>query len=170
MEAGGAAVTRRMGSSISLRIAEPSDWPYLRSLVRQLHERTIFADMTFSETKFDEIEARLKRPHLGECVLVAEAEGQIVGGAWFSAGHHILSETSLMTTVHIVAVDVRRCRPFRAAKVFIRLVRGIVAWSRSRKAKRVLIHVTTGDSIAATHRLIQAGGAQLIGGGYMVMV
>ena len=155
-------------SSVRIRVAVATDWPALRSLVRRHHERTIFSDIPFSERKFDAIEARLKTPAGNECVIVAEIEHAIVGVAWFAAGEYALCENSLMTTTHIIAVDSDRCKPFRAAKIFIRLTRGIVAWSMARNAKRVLIHVTTGASIAATDRLIRAGGGKMIGGGYLI--
>lgn len=155
-------------SGVRVRVAEDRDWPALRELVRKHHRRTVFADMPFSEKKFDEIEARLKAPAKHEWLIVAEAKGKIVGGAWFSAGEYMLCEGALMTTVHIIAVDTERCGPYLSAKTFMRLVHAIVIWSHSRGATQVLVHVTTGTAIKATDRLLQRGGAKCLGGGYLI--
>ncbi|MFI0844671.1 hypothetical protein [Mesorhizobium sp. IMUNJ 23232] len=162
------AKPHRKMSSVSVRVVEERDWPAIRELVRKQHRRTVFSDMPFSDKKFDAIEARLKKSAKHECLIVAEAKSEIVGGAWFAAGEYALCENSLMTTVHIIAVDAERCGPYLSARTFIRLVRGVVVWSESVKAKRVLVHVTTGVNLAPTDRLMKAVGSDIIGGGYVI--
>ncbi|ESZ55610.1 hypothetical protein NL532_15865 [Mesorhizobium sp. C120A] len=157
-------------SIVHVRLPEDGDWAAVRSLVRQFHQRTIFAAFPFSESKFDELEKQVRSSPPNECVIVAEARGELVGLAWFSAGEYIIGEGGLMTTTHLIAVDTQRCSRFLSAKVFTRLVRGIVLWSKSRNAKHVLIHVTTGTAIKETDRLLRAGGARVLGGGYVIDV
>ncbi|WP_154674683.1 hypothetical protein [Mesorhizobium erdmanii] len=153
-----------------VRLSEDGDWAAIRPLVRQHHARTIFADIPFSEAKFDEIEKQISRSPPNQCLLVAEARGKLAGLAWFSAGEYMIGEGGLMTTTHLIAVDTQRCGRFLSAIVFTRLVRGIVLWSNSRNARYVLIHVTTGTAIKETDRLLRAGGARLLGGGYVIDV
>ncbi|RWE06224.1 MAG: hypothetical protein EOS23_31620 [Mesorhizobium sp.] len=155
-------------SSVRVRLPEERDWAAVRTVVRQHHARTIFSDIPFSETKFDAIEKQARNPAPNQCLIIAEARGELVGLAWFSAGEYIIGNGGLMTTTHLIAVDTERCGRFLSAKVFMRLVSGIVLWSNSRKAKHVLIHVTTGAAIKETDRLLHAGGAKCIGGGYAI--
>ncbi|MCA0033547.1 GNAT family N-acetyltransferase [Mesorhizobium sp. B263B2A] len=157
-------------SIVRVRLSEDKDWAAIRSLVRQFHARTIFADIPFSESKFDALEKQIRSSPPNQCLIVAEARGELVGLAWFSAGEYLIGEGGLMTTAHLIAVDTQRCGRFLSAKVFTRLVRGIVLWSKSRKARHILIHVTTGTAIKQTDRLLRAGGARLLGGGYIIDV
>lgn len=169
-QAAPAAAQRRRKSSVTMRVVEERDWPALRELVRKQHARTIFADMPFSDRKFDAIQARLKTPTKHECLIVAEIRGEIVGGAWFAAGEYTLCEDSLMTTVHIIAVDAERCGPYLSARTFMRLVRGVVVWSEAVKAKRVIVHVTTGADVSVADRMRRLGGGKSFGGAYVIPI
>ncbi|TIL60486.1 MAG: hypothetical protein E5Y79_09375 [Mesorhizobium sp.] len=157
-------------SSVRVRLPEEREWATVRAIVRQHHARTVFSDIPFSDSKFDAIEQQARYPAPNQCLIVAEAKGELVGLAWFSAGEYIIGDGGLMTTTHLIAVDTERCSRFLSAKVFMRLIRGIVLWSESRNAKHVLIHVTTGAAIKETDRLLRAGDARCIGGGYVVSV
>jgi hypothetical protein len=114
------------------------------------------------------MQAKDPKPH--QCLIVAECNGRVVGLASFSAGEYVLGEGGVMTTVHLIAVDVDLCGPFLSAKVFIKLLRGIAAWSKTRGARQILVHVTMGSGIKQTDRLLRAGGAVCIGGNYVVAV
>ncbi len=155
-------------SSVTVRLPQENDWPILREIVRQLHARTVFADLPLSETKLDGLERHARSPKPHECLIVAVAKGVPVGLAWFTAGEYLICDDALMTTVHLIAVDAEKCGPFLSARVFNKLVRGIVQWSRTRGSDHVLIHVTTGAAIKTTDRLLRAGGARCIGGGYAI--
>ncbi len=154
-------------SAVCVRLPEESDWPDLRQLVRRQHQRTIFADIPFSEAKLEALVQKARHPMPNQCLIVAEARGQIVGAAWCSAGEYLIGEGTLMTTVHLLAVDTERCGSYLSAKVFLRLLQGVRLWSDSIKATHVLVHVTTGTAIKATDRLMRATGAKFIGGGYV---
>jgi len=155
-------------SSVFVRLPEDKDWPDIRRIVRAQHQRTVFAHIPFSERKIEAIMERAKQPAIHECGLVAEAKGRLVGLAWFSAGEYLLGESGVMTTVHLLAVDVDNCGPYLAAKTFMRLLTGVRLWSDTRKAEHVLVHVTTGTAIKETDRLLRAAGGRLLGGGYML--
>jgi hypothetical protein len=166
--AGGPAPPRSRKSSVRVRLPEERDWGDLRLLVRKHHARTVFSDIPFSERKLDALEQRTRNPTPNQCMIVAEVNGGLVGLAWFSAGEYMLCEHMLMTTVHIIAVDTECCGPYLSAKTFMRLVRAIVVWSNSQGIKQILVHVTTGTAMKSTDRLLRAGGAQCIGGSYVI--
>ncbi|PST63393.1 hypothetical protein C9E91_08420 [Rhizobium sp. SEMIA4064] len=73
-----------------------------------------------------------------------------------------------MTTTHLIGVDTEFCGPFRSAKVSVKLLRGVAAWSKARGARQILVHVSTGYALKQTDRLIRAGGGICIGGSYLV--
>ncbi|GLS22066.1 hypothetical protein GCM10007874_50830 [Labrys miyagiensis] len=163
----GEASARTVKSLIRVRLVEGHDWPAIRVVVRKHHERTLFAHLPFSESKFDALEKRL-RAATNECVIVAELKSDLVGVAWVSAGEYLLCDDSLMATTHLIAVDRQRCGPYLSARVFIRLLRALVLWSRSVGAKQTLVHVTTGTDIKSADRILKACGARDIGGNYIV--
>ena len=106
-------------SAVCVRLPEEKDWPDLRQLVRRQHQRTIFADIPFSEAKLEALVQKARHPMPNQCLIVAEARGQIVGAAWCSAGEYLIGEGALMTTVHLLAVDTERCGSDLSAKVFL---------------------------------------------------
>jgi hypothetical protein len=164
----GSATQRSRKSSVRVRLPEEKDWGDMRLLVQKHHARTVFSDIPISERKLDALEKRARNPAPNQCMIVAEAKGQLVGLAWFSAGEYVIGEGVLMTTTHLIAVDAEQCGHYLSAKAFMRLVQGIVIWSNSRNAKHVLVHVTTGTAMKATDRLLRVGGASCIGGGYLI--
>jgi len=157
----------RRRSAVCVRLAEERDRQDISQLVRRHHRRTIFSGIPLSETKLEALVRQAMQPVPNQCVLIAEAKGRLVGGAWFSAGEYMLADGALMTTVHLLAVDAERCGPYLSAKVFLRLLRGIRLWSDSANAGHVFVHVTTGTAIKPTDRLLRAAGASFIGGGYV---
>jgi hypothetical protein len=139
-----------------------------RVLCRSMHARTIFADIAFSDAKFNRGADRVlsgEAPHT--IALVAELNSRLVGAAWATAGEYFIGEGEVLATVHFIAVDTDFCGRLLSAKVFLRLVAGIRAWAKTRGASRLLIHVTTGEELAATDRLLKAAGMNLIGGAYV---
>lgn len=156
--------------SITIRLPQDGDWGALYALVRKVHERSVFSDIPFSDRKLALLESQARAPKLHECLLVAECGGQVAGLAWFTAGEYLLGEGAVMTTTHLIAVDTDYCGPFRSAKVFVKLLRGIAAWSKTRGARQILVHVSTGYAIKQTDRLIRAGGGSCIGGSYVVAI
>jgi hypothetical protein len=133
-----------------------------------VHERSVFSDISLSDRKLAALEVQARNPQPHECVLVAEIDGRVVGLAACSAGEYLLGEGSVLTTVHMIGVDTDSCGPVRSAKVFVKLMRGIAAWSKTRGARQILVHVSTGNALKQTDRLIRAGGGLCIGGSYLV--
>lgn len=159
---------QQIRSTISVRLPRDTDWNSLLTLVRKIHSRSFFRDAPFSDQKYALIEAEARNPKAHQCLLVAEADGNVVGLAWFSAGEYLLGEGTIITTAHLIGVDTEYCGPYRAAKVFTKLMRGIAAWSRTRRSHQILVHVSTGYSLKQTDRLLRAGGGVCIGGNYAV--
>lgn len=153
--------------TIIIRTPIPSDREPARTLCKAMHARTVFADIPFSDTKFDRgADLVLARPR-HTVGLVAELNDRLVGAAWASAGEYFIGERAVLTTVHFIGVDVEFCGRLLSAKVFLRLIAGLRKWSQSRGAKHLLIHVTTGGDLVATDRLLRASGMSCIGGGYV---
>jgi len=154
--------------AVRLRPAERGDIEPVRTILRDLHERTMFANHSFSDARYDRhVEAFFGGRSNQECI-VAERNGRVVGMAWFSIGPYMLCDDLKLTTVHVIAIDRARAGPFIAAKAFARLVEGIRRWSVARGGDHVLIHVTTGSEIASTQRLMRAVGAELVGGSFVI--
>ncbi|MBB3571562.1 hypothetical protein [Rhizobium sp. BK491] len=158
----------RVKPGIVIRLPHDGDWRALHELVRKVHERTVFSHIPFSDRKYAAIEAQARNPQPHQCLLVADVAGRVVGLAWFSAGEYLLGEGTVLTTTHLLGIDSEFCGPFRAAKVFVKLLRGVAAWSKTRGAHQILVHVTTGYALKQTDRLIRAGGGVCIGGSYLV--
>ena len=66
-----------------------------------------------------------------------------------------------------VAVDREALSPVRHAKTFLRLIAGLRQWAATRKARQILIHLTTGRDLAATDKLLRAAGMKCAGGSYV---
>jgi len=146
----------------------PADGEAVRALCRKAHGETFLGDIPFSDAKFDKAADRVLSGPRNTVCLVAEKSGQIVGMAWASAGEYLFGDGAVLTTVHTITIDTDALRPWRRAKTFLRLVKGIRIWSETRGAKHVLIHVTTGRDLAATDKLLRAAGAKCVGGGHVV--
>lgn len=164
--------------STRLRPIELRDREPIRDLLRRYHDRTIFGHLAFSDQKFDRLADTVyaKSPHM--VCLVAEREGQILGFSCASAGSYQLSDEGIMATCHAVIVDTDRFSDTmggkaRRAVTFLRLLKGIKAWSKTRGADHLLVHITTGTvedgfDAEATARLLRKVGGKSIGGGYIV--
>ena len=163
----------------SIRNGRAEDAEAVRALVKQHHERTIFGHLPVSERKLDQYASTILTfpPHMA--TLVAERDGQIVGFLWATAGTYALSDEGVMATCHLIAIDIDTLHPVARARVFLSLLKALKAWSKTRGAERILVHVTTGEtdkrqgtepgfSLKATHRLLEKVGAEAIGGGYVL--
>ena len=153
--------------TIVVRTPVETDRERVRVLCRAMHARSVFGDMPFSDAKFDRAVDLLKNRSRQSVGLVAELNGRVIGAAWASAGEYVFGEGEVLTTVHVIAVDVPFCGRLLSARTFLRLVAAIRKWSATRGAKRLLVHVTTGRDLASTDRLLRAAGLELMGGGYV---
>lgn len=152
--------------TIVVRTPVEADREPVRALCKAMHARTIFGDIPFSDAKFDRAIVSLKDRPRQSVGLVAELNGRVIGAAWASVGEYFIGEGVVLTTGHVIAVDVPFCGRLLAARTFLRLVAAVRKWSATRGAKRLLVHVTTGRDLASTDRLLRAAGLEVIGGGY----
>lgn len=113
----------------------------------------------------------LKRPPR-RLSLVAEragADGWAVAGiAVAGADPYMLSDGPLFVIVQVIAVELEALSPLGQARVFLALLAALRLWAKAPRARRKLVHVTTGYRIEATDRLMKAAGARGIGGNYAV--
>ncbi len=132
-----------------------------------MHARTMFADIPFSDAKFDRAaDLVLSRPK-HTVALLAEWKNRIVGAIWATAGQYFIGEGDILVTVHMIAVDNETLSPVSRARTFLRLIAGLRQWAETRKARHILIHLTTGRNLAATDKLLRAAGMKCVGGSYV---
>ncbi|MCB1385956.1 MAG: hypothetical protein KDJ80_08455 [Nitratireductor sp.] len=163
---------------LAIRRFVAQDAENLRRLMRQHHDKTVFGHLPFSDAKFDRhVESILQfPPHMAALVAERtdpEGNSSLAGFAWATAGTYALSDEGVMATCHVIAVDGDTLGPVLRARVFLSLLKAIKAWSKTRNADHVLVHVTTGSradgfDTTATHHLLKKVGATAIGGGYVV--
>lgn len=55
----------------------------------------------WADAKFDAIEQQARNPAPNQCLIVAEAKGELVALALFSAGEYIIGYGGLMTTTNL---------------------------------------------------------------------
>lgn len=173
---------------VLIRVGEAADKEPVRALMKRFHGDTVFGHLPFSDAKYDRnADTVLKKPpHM--VALVAEWHRpddakQIIGLAWATAGSYALSDEGVMATCHVIAIDRDAVLDpekgstlgdkMRQAKTFLRLIKALKAWAKTRGAGQVLIHVTTGTKeggidARTTGRLLAKAGATAIGGGYVV--
>lgn len=153
-------------AGLRVRLLEARDRDSACRILKLQHARTVFRNQPFSDRKFERFfDVILSRPSNRIC-LVADWNGEVVGGAWASADGYILSDGPPFSTVDGIAVD-PDCLPLRRAKAFIALIAGLKQWAASIGASHTFVHVNTGSSIKATDRLMRASGAKFIGGAYV---
>ncbi len=152
---------------IKIRYAVEADRDALRDLTKWSHERTIFGDIEFSNEKFESLFDLWKQNQRFQCGLVAEREGRILGLILASCGEYVFGTGSLLTTVHVFAVEGRDTHEITRAKVFLNLLRGVQKWSKTRGCEKVIVNVTTGQDLAATDKLLRRAGGVVMGGGYV---
>jgi GNAT superfamily N-acetyltransferase len=99
--------------------------------------------------------------------LIAELNGRIVGAASAHAGEYLIGEGAILVSVELVAVEQEKLPAVRRAKTFAALIQGLRRWAKSRNARALLLHVTTGTNVKATDRLLRAAGMKCVGGSYV---
>ncbi len=154
-------------SKIKIRYAEAVDKEPARRLLNQFHGDTIFSHLPFSDKKFERYaETILSKPAHTVC-FVAEFEGELVGLIWATAGTYVLSDEGIVTTVHILAIDIERLSEIWRVKALGALLRAVKNCSISQNSIGLLVHVTTGINTMSADHLFKAFGAKIIGGNYL---
>lgn len=158
----------KLRNNIIVRTIEERDRVPAREIVRRLHQKSIFGDIPFSNTKWNKgVDIVLAKP-ANRIGLIAELRGKPVGCAHASVGEYLIGDGEILTSVHFIAVDTEFCGKLLSGKIFLRLIQGVKAWSKTRSSKRTIMHVTSGVKTKSTDRLIRAAGGVLIGGDYVV--
>jgi hypothetical protein len=159
---------RFKSGDLMIRLATDKDYAGCLAVLRSHHSRTLFASYEFSERRFrDQFHSAVNTgPH--SLALLAEREGNVTGCAWATLGRYAMSDELKLTTVHVIAVNNDLLGPLGRARTFNRLLQGVRKWSKANGGEHVLVHVTTGRSHEATHKLMRASGAIAIGGAYQL--
>ncbi len=161
------AIVPAQERGLRVRLLEERDTEAVRAIIKQHHETTVFRNQAFSDWKLNEhFNTILSRPPRMVCP-VAVLDGKPVGVAWAIANSYMLTDGPLFVTVHVIAVDLT-VSPVRRAKAFLALVAAIRQWAATLNASHSFVHVTTGYSLKATDRLLNAAGAAFVGGAYVI--
>lgn len=105
---------------------DEADIERLRSVSREFHEETRFHDFPFSPEKHDRALRRVIADPDRHLLLIAELHGEPVGYAI--------------------------CSPLGGGRADLLMMSAVVRWSRTRKAREVRVHVTSGIDVGRTDR------------------
>ncbi|NVK35015.1 MAG: hypothetical protein HWE23_11080 [Rhodobacteraceae bacterium] len=150
-----------------VRLFEECDIPVNWNIMRQYQAKTVFRDQPFSDWKLDRHFQKILSRSPRMIGTIVEWQGEPVGVTWAAADSYMLSDSPMFVTVHVIAVDLIQ-KPLRRAKAFLALVGGLRKWAASLKASHTIIHVTTGSKLKSTDCMMNAAGAQFMGGAYVV--
>lgn len=149
---------------MSIRAATIEDVPRLVELGQAMHsESPRFSRLTFDADKLAAfLGSAVNAPHV--LVLVAERDGQIVGGFVGLAMEHWASR-DLVATDLALFIDPGK----RGGLMASRLLRAYLDWAELRGAKLIQCGITTGVEELATGRLYEALGLSRCGVIYEVV-
>jgi hypothetical protein len=136
-------------------------------LARQAHSESVFAEIPFSENKFNQsFENILDEPdkYLGLKVMLGD---RMLGFCYAMIGGFYVGDARVVTVIAIVT-DKAIQSTMLGGKTAMRLVRGIEIWARSQSASFILYHVTSGTSVQGTDRFFRKAGMATLGGNYGV--
>lgn len=137
---------------MSIRPAVPADIPAIVTLGERMHaEAPNFQGWTFDREKVAQTVAALING--AGCALVAELDGEIVGGVLGLCTEHWFSREKVASDLALFITPGRRGGALAA-----RLVAGFTAWAREMGARQVRMGVTTGVHPEATARLFECCG------------
>lgn len=145
-----------MASSI-IRPANQDDINALLKLGASFHSETRFSARAYSPYKTALFLAEIIKRPLG-CLLVAEREGQIIGGV---AGYAIADwfTTELVATEYALFLEQDK----RGGALVMRLIKDFIKWADEKGIKRKHIGIVTGINQERTERIYKRLGGEKIG-------
>lgn len=162
-------------SSVKIRLADGSESDCRAGiyLAREAHQRTIFRDIAFSETKaraiFDKAIVEPERFGLIYAVPGADeplAEDGLLGFASVQAGEHFLGTGTLIATVQTLNISQKLTGTLLGGKVALRLVQAVRHWAKTRSCAHLMVHVTNGVDAQEADEFFRRCGMATIGGNY----
>jgi len=177
LDGSGAAAPRRTSVKIRLADGSESDCRAGIYLAREAHNRTIFRDIAFSETKaraiFDKAIVEPERFGLIYAVPGADeplAEDGLLGFASVQAGEHFLGQGTLIATVQTLNISEKLSGTLLGGKVALRLVQAVRHWAKARSCAHLMVHVTNGENAEDADRFFRRCGMVTVGGNYLGVV
>jgi len=151
---------------LATRPTEERHRAQVHDITRRVHEASLFADIPFSEAKFDaafDKTLQKQQQHLG---LVVSLEDRVLGCAYCSIGEYFIGDGGRIVSVQTICVDPEVSDGLLGGKVALRLAKGIETWAQACAATHLLYHVTAGIEPARADRLFRKIGMKVMGGNY----
>lgn len=141
---------------MKVEVATPEDAPEIAALGRRLHDTSVYAGVSYSQPKVEELMRRLAA---GEgVVFVVRKEGQIVGGIAGAVASWWFSD-ELMGYEYSFFIAPEHANGFAA----MRLMTALRIWCRARGARVLRVGITTGIHQEHTAKLYRLMGFRDIG-------
>ena len=160
----------RPPAKLHVRLADSiADLEFTRIASIELHQESRFSNINYSHKKRDDLFVRAINKPDRYALLVAEYKAEPVGFLFCTIGEYIVGYGDLMTTVYSFYVRKKFRDNAIGGKAAMRMLQGIVHWSKVRRAKDIMIHVTSGIDIQRTDKLLQRRGFRVIGANYSLL-
>ena len=144
-----------------IRQSKPSDVEELVELGARMHEESAYAHLPYDAGKVRRLIASSAEESDTQLVLVAEAEGQVIGMlSGYLTDYFFCDETVACDMALFVEKGHRR------GGAAVRLIRGFQDWARRRGAREVYLAVSTGVDIDVTGRFYEKMGFSRVGAVY----
>lgn len=157
-------------SVICIRPAQLGDRAMLCELGRQEHEESLFCNLTFSETKFNDIFAEGIRADTSSLGLVAEYQQQLVGFMYCTLGEYFIAQSGLIVSVNITYIKHDLRQTLLSGKLALRLVHAIRQWAKANQAAYIVFYATSGIRVSQTDAFFRKLGLTTLGGNYAVQL
>ena len=139
-----------------IRHATLQDIPALIDLGQVMHAESRYSVMPYLPSR---VERTLHMLMNGAgCVLVAEVDGELVGGFMGACNEHYFSDQKVAGDLAIFVAP-----EFRGGMLGARLIKSFVEWAQEQGAKIIDTGVTTGVTTPQTEALFAKLGGKLIG-------
>lgn len=153
---------------VDVRKVDENDRYEIMELAREVHYEGAFAEIPFSETKFNGFFNNcINDPehYLGAKVFLPD---KILGFAYCMLGGYFIGEGASVVTVNTICVNQGTRSSALGGRVALNLISGIDYWARQNEADVILFHVTSGQEIQGIDRFFKKLGMTHLGGNYGV--
>lgn len=140
-----------------IRQATTGDIPRMLELGRVMHAESRYSVHAWNDAKVHALIVQLIESEDG-LALVAEHDGEIVGGFIGYVGEHYFTDV-LVASDYALFVGMSH----RGAMAGKRLIGAYVEWAKSRGAAMIQIGITTGVAVDASSRLVESCGFRNVG-------
>lgn len=154
-------------SKLHVRLADSlQDLEFLRPVSLEFHAEARFRDIPYSHKKRDDLFAQALNKPNRFALLIAEYGEQPVGFLFCAVGEYIVGYQDLITTVYSFYVRKQYRSTLIGGKAALRLLNGVVKWSKPRRVREIMIHVTSGIDIQRTDKFLRRTGFGVVGANY----